>query len=93
MPAARSKHEKTKDPVKSELIPPDYRKPGLGKWSFSVNGNRRFLEAAIQQCKEAATRCAESGLDEEYKIFTRRLEQLQEELQTIEQSSPNKGEA
>ncbi len=63
-----------------EIIPPEYRSPGLGEWKFSRNGYGRFLETAISHFKSAATRMAENGLEVEYSIFNERWQELQKKL-------------
>lgn len=80
----RNKDLKTKKNEMPDIIPSIYRKPGFGAWSASVNGYSRFLEAAIRHFKEAAARCADEGLDEEYKIFAERARELQDELKAHE---------
>lgn len=64
-----------------DFIPLEFHHPGLGEWSFSPNGYSRFLEGAITHFKEAATRCADQGLTEEYKIFTKRAQDLKKQLE------------
>ena len=81
-----TKRSKSEDlpPKQTDLIPLEFRHAGLGEWSFSPNGYSRFLEGAIIHFKEAATRCADQGLTEEYKIFNKRAQVLQRELENYQ---------
>lgn len=64
-----------------DLVPPEYRAPGLGTWSSNPNGYSHFLEIAIKHFKEAATRSVENKLEVEYKIFNERVKELQKQLE------------
>ena len=83
----QKKYPKAKRNKEHDLIPSIYRQPGFGIWSASTNGYGRFLEAAIHNFKEAAARCADQGLDEEYEIFVKRAQELQEKLNDHELSN------
>ena len=71
---------KTTKTSEDKLIPSEFRKAGFGEWTPGINGYSRFLEAAIRQSKDAASRCAEKGLHDEYEIFMAKAAELQLKL-------------